>query len=142
MQTQRLRRFALHVLLAWVLALATGVVNACVMQMHLPDSAHASAHDGHSFEEDAHHSMLDESDGHDPASHTGKPPSDRCCDEPSALPQQAVKQQSDSPGFFLAPLPAPAFTLFAAARAARFDSGRLRWGATIPIPIAFLRLAL
>jgi len=37
MQTQRLRRFALHVLLAWLFALATGFVNACVMQSQFPD---------------------------------------------------------------------------------------------------------
>jgi hypothetical protein len=142
MQIQRLRRFALHVLLAWVFALATGVVNACVMQVDLPESAHASAHGGHALVGDADHSMPHETDGHEHESHAGKPPCERCCDEPSALPQQAASQKSDSPsGFWLVSLPAPSFT-WAASRVARLDGIPPRWGATIPIPIAFLRLAL
>ena len=129
MQIQRLRRFTLHVLLAWVLVLATGVANACVITMHLPIGG------------DTHQTMRDEADCHDHASNDTKPPCERCCDEPSALPQQAVKH-GDPSGLFPAALPAPSFTHFAAGLAARLDSHQLRWRATVPIPIAFLRLAL
>jgi hypothetical protein len=143
MQTQRLRRFALHVLLAWLFALASGFVNACVMQSQFPDEAQAVAHGGHGPAMDADHSMAHEADG-DHGSHSGKPPCERCCDERTALPQQPAKLQSDTPsGFWLATLPAPLFTNPAASQTdARLDSSQLRWVATIPIPIAFLRLAL
>jgi hypothetical protein len=144
MQTQRLRRFALHVLLAWLLALGSGFVNACVMPSPFPDEVSSEAHGGHDVAVDADHSIAHEADGHADASHSGKPPCERCCDDRTALPQQPAKLQSDSPsGFWLAALPAPPFAKLAASQAvARLDTGQLRWGATIPIPIVFLRLAL
>jgi hypothetical protein len=143
MQTQRLRRFAVHVLLAWLFALGSGFVNACVMQSQFPDEAHAVAHGGHGLAIDSDHSMAHEADGADHASHSGKQPCERCCDDRTVLPQQPVKLQSDSPsGFWLPALPAP-FTYPAALQASdRLDSSELRWHAVIPIPIAFLRLAL
>jgi hypothetical protein len=144
MQTQRLRRFALHVLLAWLFALATGVVNACVMQSQFPGEQYAVAHGDYSHATDADHSMAHEADGHDHGSHASKPPCERCCDDRTALPQQPIKLQTDSPsGFWLAAPPAPAVTNLAASQAdSRFDISQLRWIATVPIPIAFLRLAL
>lgn len=144
MQTQRLRRFALHVLLAWLFALATGVVNACVMGVQLPDATASVVHGAHAVATDAVHAAAHEAD--DPAheSISGKPPCERSCDEPSVLPQQAVKQQSDSPsGFWLAALPASSPASPAVSPAdTRLDSSQIRWGPAIPIPIAFLRLAL
>lgn len=140
MQTQRLRRLALHVLFAWLFVLATGIVNACVVRAELPDAAHG----GHALAMDGDQTTAHETLGHDHDDHSGKAPCERCCDEPSVLPQQPAKQQSDSPsGFWLAALPASSFTHPAASRAdARLDSSEIRWGASIPIPIAFLRLTL
>lgn len=144
MQTQRLRRLALHVLIAWLLALATGVVNACVMRAQLADAAPAVTHGGHGIAMDANHVAAHEVDAASHESLSGKPPCDRCCDEPSVLPQQATKQQSDSPsGFWLAALPAPSFANpVVSSGDSRLDSSQIRWGPAIPIPIAFLRLAL
>lgn len=144
MQTQRLRRLALHVLLAWLLVLATGVVNACVVRAQLADANPAAAHGGHAIALDADHMAGHEASAVGQNEGISQPPCERCCDEPSVLPQQAAKQQSDSPnGFWLAALPAPSFASAAASsHDTRLDSSQIRWGPAIPIPIAFLRLAL
>jgi hypothetical protein len=44
MQLQRLRRLAVYVLFAWLFALTTGIVNACVVQAELHNSAQSVAH--------------------------------------------------------------------------------------------------
>jgi hypothetical protein len=140
MQTQRFRQFAMHVLIAWLLVLASGVVNACVVQPAMDEPPHAAGHGGHVPDAEA----LGIDDGHEQESHAGKPPCDRCCDEPSVL-AQPVKQQGDSAsGFWLAPVRAPYFSIQGATDrlATWLGSGEPPSGASVPIPIAFLRLAL
>ena len=43
---QRLRRFAVHVLLVWLCALGTGIVNACVVQLHMQQTAQVAVATG------------------------------------------------------------------------------------------------
>ena len=135
MQTQHLRRLAVHVLLLWLFAFSTGIVNACVVQMHLAQSEHAMLHAGHDtnvapcHDQEADHSNL---------------PCERFCDEPSAV-AQPVKQQSDTTSHsWPAAAPAPSFEFRALSGAGNgtLASIPLRWAATVPIPIAFLRLTL
>jgi len=146
MQTQRLRRWAVHVLLAWLLTLGAGIVNACVVQLELHNRATIAAH-GHgaalkalshaSAEGGAHHQH---SEGD--SDHASNVPCERFCDEPSAVPQQA-KQKSDSAAALWPAFPPPApFVLPIPETDVMPGSRPVAWRATVPIPIAFLRLTL
>lgn len=142
-QTQRLRRLAVHVLLAWLFALSTGIVNACVVQAGLPNSADSVAHGNHEAVKALDQAEVSGGTGDDHESHPGNPPCERCCDEPSALPQAAKQHSEPLNGFWLASAPAPSFTFQAVSEAnGTLDSRHIRWRAAIPISIAFLRLTL
>jgi hypothetical protein len=140
MQTLRLRRFTLHVLFAWLLALGTGFANACVIQEEVRQSAHSMMH-GH--EAPASHAGVDCGAGHDHTAHAGNAPCEKLLGDRSVLPNQAKQQshaatdfwQAPAPGAFLVFLPAPE-----ALGTAKAEPERPRPG--IPIPIAFLRLTL
>jgi hypothetical protein len=136
MQTQRLRRFAVHVLLLWLFAFSTGIVNACVVQMHFGQPEHAMLHGDHGM----HH----QASGHEHQTDHSNLPCERFCDEPSAV-AQPVKQQSDSASHsWPAAPPAPSFEFQALSGAVTGTPASIpiRWAATVPIPIAFLRLTL
>lgn len=147
-QPQRLRRFAVHVLLVWLFALGTGIVNACVVQLHMQQPTHAAAHDAQAMiagavDEEADCASLH---GHqqagDQADH-GRPACERLCDAPSVAPQPEKQQSNLLSGFWLAPAPVPSFDFQSSVEplrnAPRDDA---RWRKSIPISIAFLRLAL
>lgn len=140
MQTQRFRRFAIHVLFAWLFALGTSFANACVIQEQLRQSAHSMI-DGHRAP--ASHASGDCGAGHDHAAHAGSAPCEQFLSDRSALPN-AAKQQSQTQGDIgLAPAPVVSAILLAASEAAgtaKSEPGPPLPG--IPIPIAFLRLTL
>lgn len=143
MQTQRLRRLAVHVLLAWLFALGTGIANACVVQPALRDCGQAASHEHFHAAPDPAHGQAHGVAGHaHSASDTA--PCERLCDQPSAVPQ-AAKQQTDVMNglSWLAPAPLPVWDFRALpAVNAVIDGTPIFWRATVPIPIAFLRLAL
>lgn len=134
----RLRRFAACVLLLWLFGLASGVVNACVVASGLRHAAHAAAleaaHDHAAYGGDAALAQHD---------HEEQRPCERLCDEPVA-PTQADKQQS-SPltGFWLAAAPLAALPHWQAGpRRGPLPRAEPASRAAVPIPIAYLRLAL
>lgn len=136
-----LHRLAVHVLLAWLFVLATGFVHACVVNAQTRSAAHAMAQ----LDADAaHHAHDHGASAGDHASQEGSVPCERCCDDASALAPAAVKLQVDgSGGFWLAPAAGPSFLLSLPSDADGVpDSRPDRWRAAVPIPIAFLRLAL
>lgn len=144
MQMQRLRRLALHVLLAWLFAFGTGVVNACVVQAHVRSASLAAA----AQQAQAQMQAQDAADA--PCVHEGgggadhsKLPCERFCEEPGAV-AQAAKQQSDvTGGFLLAAAPPASFQFQSWTQPDSTPaSAPAPWRAAIPIPIAFLRLAL
>jgi hypothetical protein len=140
-QPQRLRQLAVYVLLAWLFGLATGVVNACVARSDASPAAHSVAHavavQAPAFDAVAQEPMDDEQ-GCD----HNRPPCERLCDGPSAVTQAEKHQSNPLSGFWLAP-PVPSFHFPRLAvlngLAAGAEPG---WPASIPIPIAFLRLTL
>ena len=148
---QRLRRFAVHVLLVWLFALGTGIVNACVVQLHMQQPAQVAVqpalHDNQQVaalddeEADcatlhAHHQQGDQAD-------PSRLPCERLCDAPSVAPQPEKQQSTLLSGFWLAPAPVPSFDFQSSVEPAGIaPSEDARWRRTIPIAIAFLRLAL
>ncbi|MCM2252056.1 MAG: hypothetical protein NDJ19_06830 [Ramlibacter sp.] len=136
-----LHRLAVHVLLVWLLALTVGFVHACVVNAQTRSAAHATAQ----LDADAVHLVHDHRAGAgDHASHDGSVPCERCCEDASALAPAAVKLQADgSGGLWLASPAAPSFLLSFVLDADGVPHSRPeRWRAAVPIPIAFLRLAL
>ena len=132
----RLRRFAACMLLLWLFGLASGVVNACVVASGLRHAAHAAA------VEAAHdHAAHEGQPGHE--GHDEQPPCERLCDEPAA-PAQADKQQaSPLSGFWLAAAPLASLPQWPdVARSAPLPPAETASRRAIPIPIAYLRLAL
>lgn len=149
-QPQRLRRFAVHVLLVWLFALGSGIVNACVVQLHIPQPAQVTAQSA-THEHPQMAAALDDEDAakvHEHHQHGDQadrthPPCERFCDAPSVAPQPEKQQSNLLSGFWLAPAPVPPFdfqTSFAPIRITPSDDAR--WRKTIPISIAYLRLAL
>jgi len=139
-QPQRLRRFAVYVLLVWLFGLASGIVNACVLHPGLSHETVSVAHehDGQGHVDDAADQA---SDDHE-CDH-GRPPCERLCDAPSVVPQAEKQQSNPLSGFWLAAAPIPAFNFQCSAEPRRtVSSASLRWYTTIPIPIAFVRLTL
>jgi hypothetical protein len=146
-QPQRLRRFAVHVLLVWLFALGTAIANACTVQLHLQLPAQAVLQD-HQHEAVADENQASDTSSpqhqpcHDTAGHA-PPPCERLCDGPSVVPQ-AERHAVDLPsGFWLASAPPPLsfeFQSFDAEPTVPSDS--VRWREPVPIAIAFLRLAL
>lgn len=137
----RLRRFAACVLLLWLFGLASGVVNACVVASGLRHAAHAAAVEA-AWDHAAHGAAAaGAQSGHE--DHDEQPPCERLCDEPVA-PAQADKQQS-SPltGFWLAATPLATPPQWQAdTRRAPLPRTEPASRTAIPIPIAYLRLAL
>lgn len=140
----RLRRLAACVLLLWLFGLTSGVVNACVVASGLRHAAHVATVEAarDRAAQPAHAAtalgLQCDHDGHDDA-----PPCERLCDEPVA-PAQADKQQaSPLSGFWLAAAPLVAVPQWQPA-APRAPLPRAEPGSrtAVPIPIAYLRLAL
>ena len=138
-QQQRLRRLAAQVLLMWLFALATGVVNACVLEPELRQASIASGeHDEHPGAQQRPHAHAAGLLGHDHSSpHGNKAPCAKFCDEPSAS-TQPIKQQTDTFNeVWLAIGPTPLFVAPSASEpGSTFRPEPGLWRATIPIPIA------
>ena len=140
MQTQRLRRFAIHVLFAWLFALGTGFANACVVQEQVRQSAH-SVMNGHRAP--VIHTSSDCAAGHDHAAHARNAPCEQFLSDRSALPNAAKQQSHSTSEVSLAPAPAAIPVVLATPEAAgTVKSEPERPPPGIPIPIAFLRLTL
>lgn len=135
-QRQRLRTIAARVLLVWLFALATGFVNACLVE---PVQAAPDAH---------HHAHAVPAPDHDAADPHAASAANKasclkfCADEASSVP--ATKHALDpGPAWGLALLPALPLWVGvddAGAAFARADAGPPPW--RVPIRIALLRLAL
>lgn len=143
---RRLRRFAACVLLVWLFGLASGIVNACIVstQLHQSDSVAVSVAHDHEATADGDiaghdHAMA----GHDHGGKTPPPACERLCEAPPAAPQADKSLSQALSVFWLAPAPLPPVTVRPLPQVtAAPASDELRWAATIPISIAFLRLAL
>lgn len=141
----RIRRLAAYVLLLWVFGLASGIVNACVLGSDSRHAVHAVAVAVH-----VHHAgmAMDDMDGHAGHEHPadqGKPACERLCDAPVAARAADNELASALAGFWLAAAPLP----MVAPRAvepvdadAPPPEGAPRVRQAVPLPIAFLRLAL
>lgn len=137
----RLRRIAACVLLVWLFALTSGIVNACVLGSELRDTSPAALHqmDGHES------AMADHTaGGHEAPQHHSdqKPPCERLCDAPAA--RAADKDLGTVlAGFWLAPAPLPSVQLWlgVVARESFRAAQPSRHGA-VPLPIAYQRLVL
>ena len=137
----RLRRLAASVLLLWLFGLASGVVNACVVASGLRHAAHAAAVESARDHPAAAADAVAAQQDHD--GHGDQAPCERLCDEPVA-PAQADRQQS-SPlsGFWLTAAPLPSFQQWpAVVSSAPLARAEPVSRTAIPIPIAYLRLAL
>ena len=142
-QPQRLRRFAVHVLLFWLFGLGTGVVNACVMQTGMVDGTAAVAQANADPEQHADPAQMLQADADDHECDHTRPPCERLCDGPSAVPQAEKQHSNPLSGFWLAAAPIPSFNFQSRAEPpGTLASAHERRRTTVPIPIAFLRLAL
>lgn len=142
-QRRSIRRLAAQVLLAWLFALATGIVNACVIApgtpSSLPVSAVTSGDEGHAAA--AHAPGCHECEDEGPAA--GHPPgcAKFCADEASSVP--AAKQVHDvQPLLGIAMVPTMALAV-----AGSMDTTAIGEGVLLPpprtsVPIAYLRLTL
>lgn len=139
-QRRQLRRLAGHLLLLWLLALSTGIVNACVVG---PEGRHAgllgvqavqTVHDGHAADGTGHHTPDTQPDNAACVAF--------CGDVSTTVP--AVKAAAaDLAKLCSPPLTDPSFDLQAALAAvgvAGAEPGPMQ--ARVPISIAFLRLRL
>lgn len=140
----RHRRLAACVLLLWLFGLASGVVNACVVASGLRHAAHAATVEA-AQDRAAHpaHAAVAHGAQHDHDGHAEKPQCERLCNEPVA-PAQADKQQgSPLSGFWLAAAPLASSPQWqAVTRQAPLPRAEPASRTAIPIPIAYLRLAL
>ena len=149
---QSLRRFAVHVLLVWLFALGCGVVNACVVQLHMQQPAPVAAQPALHDHQQVAAAPADESadcatvHGHQPTGDQADrthPACERLCDAPSVAPQPEKQQSNLLSGFWLAPAPVPSFDFQSSIEPVRIaPSDNARWRRAIPVSIAFLRLAL
>jgi hypothetical protein len=139
-QPQRLRRFAVYVLLLWLFGLGSGVVNACVLHPALSHGIVSVAH-GHDVEGHVGHAADQSTDDHE-CDH-GRPACERLCDGPSVVPQAEKQQSNPLSGFWLASAPMAAFNFQCSAEpGSAVSNAGTRWHTTIPVSIAFLRLTL
>ena len=130
-----IRRQAAALLLAWVFALVSGVVNACIVGLDAGGADHVAGH-GHSW-------VAAETHDHGPVPEVTTPCAKFCDDESSSVPPAPGSTAQVSFGAWMAPAPLPAWT--APVRRGGPDAfiGPAAEGpGRIPIPIAFLRLAL
>lgn len=144
---RRLRRLAAWVLLVWLFGLASGIANACIVsaQLRQADAAavaaghdHSAMADGALADMDTHHGAA----GHDHGGNTPPPACERLCAAPAAAPQADQTASQVLGAFWLAPAPPPAMAVRPVPQSVAQPRDELRWAATIPISIAFLRLAL
>ncbi|WP_372528008.1 hypothetical protein [Piscinibacter sp.] len=130
-------------LVVWLFALVTGVVNACTVAPEFRHNTSSQAHQQHDPMA-AHANERSSPLGHDEgALHAGNASCAKFCEQPSTT-AQVLKQQTDV--FAVLGLPAVPghglrFDATADVASAVAVEGTLR-PAAIPIPIAFLRLAL
>lgn len=123
-QRTLLRRLAARMLLMWLLALTTGLVNACVI------------------EPEQHHAALSTSYQH-PSTHADHPVCAKFCADGS-VSARVLKQQSDKQTpVWLAPPQTVHLAVRAALEPVRAQNAeRAPEPARVPISIAFLRLTL
>jgi hypothetical protein len=141
-QRHRLRRLAAQLLLAWLFALAAGIVNACVLEPGLREGGAAAGHDRHAAAATPRHDG--HAGDHGNRSHdSSKAPCVKFCDE-QAAGAQALKQPTDLfTATWLAPGPTNPPSIGTTPRVpGGFAHDHELWRSAIPIPIAFLRLAL
>jgi hypothetical protein len=139
-QPRQIRRLAAHVLLVWLFVLGVGVANACVVQMGLHHSAETVAPCHEAVLESAQSGQATQGDHQPDRTH---PPCQRLCDGPSAVTQAEKTQSNPLNGFWLASAPLPSVTFQSWAEPSGIvPSDDPHWRQAVPIPIAFLRLAL
>ena len=128
----------------WLLALGAGIVNACALEPELRHPAITAAHDQHHSGSGNHDHDSHRSGGHDhPSPHADNAPCAKFCDEPSTGAQTLEPQIDPFHAIGLAAPPVNSLTLHATTPlASSFAAHRELWRPAIPIPIAFLRLAL
>lgn len=143
-QRQRLRRLAAQVLLMWLFTLTSCVVNACMLA---PGAQHAMQGDPKQqpvAQQEPHaHAPCGLADKHSslPASKT---PCAKFCEEPSANAQTVNVQPNDTFNPVWLPM-GPPLTLGTPVLMEVVDTPSAEpviWRASVPIPIAFLRLTL
>ena len=128
-----IRRQAAALLLAWVFALVSGVVNACIVGLDAGGAEHLEGH-GHSW-------VTAETHDHGPMPEAATPCAKFCDDESSSVPPAPASTGQVSFGAWIAPTPLPAWTAPARHDGPAAVIGRTADGpGRIPIPIAFLRL--
>ena len=125
-QRKLMRRWVAQMLLMWLFALTTGIVNACVIEREL-----GLAHDMSAVEHERPSSLAD-----NPLC------AKFCADESVSAP--VLKQQSDpQTTIWLEPPPTVSMAVQAALEPVRaHDTQRAPEHLRVPIPIAFLRLTL
>lgn len=144
-QTARVRRLAARVLLVWLFALATGIVNACVIApgMHTMKGERSAAMSMAAPQAQAEHAggcpdCPDEATAAQPLGPCGK----FCIDESSSAPTAKLAYDASSAlGIALVPTMGLSVAEPRHVPAARPDSAPARQ-ADIPVPIAYLRLTL
>ena len=143
-QRKLLRRSAAQMLLVWLFALTTGIVNACVIE---PESRPAALSTLHEHRSGTHmhslaHDMIAVAHEH-PSPQADNPLCAKfCADDSVSAP--ILKQQSDTPRtVWLAAPPTGSLAVQAALEPVRgHDAERAPKHARVPIPIAFVRLTL
>lgn len=143
-QRQRLRRIALHVLLAWVLMLAAGIVNACVLATSTGNDFVNAAHPGSAAAPNPAgcdmHVTLDQGRG---APHRGMAACAKAFNAPSTGAQTLNQKLDPLTAPWLAPAPAPATSpLTSAPEVGPSVVDRDPAPPAIAIRIAFLHLTL
>ncbi len=131
-------------LVVWVFALGSGIVNACIVAPGLPTSVPAITHDHEGAIAASPHGHATDAVGH--VRHPSPGATDACAkfcaDESAGAPTKTQRPDFvDLACWALAPMPPPLLAALAQpAGALRADS--TPWRAKVPIPIAFLRLTL
>ena len=134
----RLRRLAAYVLLVWLLALASGFANACIVAAELRQAGHAAAaEDSHS-----HHlsGMADTARSHDQG-HASKRPCERLCQQ-HAVATAHMQQSSAVEGLFFVAAPPPFRSQAVADPVVPGAAADPSWRMPVPIAIAYVRLTL
>lgn len=140
---ERRRQLAAQVLVAWLFALAAGIVNACALGPELRQSTESAGHDPHAASSAiAPHSARAGAHGeHSPDS--DKTPCAKFCDEPAASAQGFKPQTDPFTAAWLATGPQNPPTVATTPRVGHTLAAELAWWRpAIPISIAFLRLTL
>jgi hypothetical protein len=145
-QRNRLRRLAAHMLLVWLFALASSIVNACVADHGPQRVVAASAQNDLHTQHPHHHAQTTPGDEVEhvhwlPTAESGAC-AKFCVDNSTSTP--VYKQQLDPLAtVWLAPPPtASAHAHIALQQLGALHTEQLPFGARIPIPIAYLRLTL